>query len=55
MKKKRRLLIILVQAAVVWAVLGVAGTVGFLEYSAGVNTGTGRLDWGEGMGYRKIG
>jgi len=33
-KKKRRILILLVQAAVVWAVLGVAGTVGFLEYSA---------------------
>ncbi|NNM05882.1 MAG: hypothetical protein HKO65_12400 [Gemmatimonadetes bacterium] len=34
MKKRRRLLILFVQAAVVWAVLGVAGTVGFLEYSA---------------------
>ncbi len=34
MKKRRKLLIISVQAAVVFAVLGVAGTVGFLEYSA---------------------
>ena len=29
-----RHLILLVQASVVWGVLGVAGTVGFLEYSA---------------------
>jgi nitrate/TMAO reductase-like tetraheme cytochrome c subunit len=34
MKKRRKVLVLLVQAAVVLSVLGVAGTVGFLEYSA---------------------
>ena len=34
MKGRRKILILLLQAAVILAVLGAAGTVGFLEYSA---------------------